>query len=115
MKLFLQILLLYLKNFWNFIFTPSPKWVDIKGYEGIYQISSEGEIYNVREFKTVSTFIKNDGYVCVALTDGNGKVKQHRVHRLVALAFVPNPNNENVVRHIDGNKTNNSVTNLIWV
>lgn len=115
MKLFLQIVLLYLKNFWNFIFTSSPKWVDIKGYEGIYQISSNGGIYNVREFKNVSTFIKKDGYECVALTDAQGKVKQHRVHRLVALAFLPNPNNENVVRHIDGNKTNNSVTNLIWV
>lgn len=115
MKFYLQLLLLYLKNFWNFIITPSPKWVDIDGYEGIYQISSLGEIYNMRELKSVSTFIKKDGYECVALTDSQGKVKQHRLHRLVALAFIPNPNNKNVVRHIDGNKTNNNATNLTWV
>ena len=115
MKLFLQIVLLYLQNFWNFIFTPSPKWVDIKGYEGIYQISSVGEIYNVQELKNVSTFIKNDGYKCVALTDKDGKVKQHRLHRLVALAFLPNPNAKSVVKHRDGDKANNDVKNLIWV
>lgn len=115
MKFYLKLLLLYLKNFWDFIITPSPKWVEIEGYEGIYQISSRGEIYNMREFKGVSTFMKKDGYECVALTDNQGKVKQHRVHRLVAIAFIPNPDNKNVVRHIDGNKTNNNVTNLTWV
>jgi hypothetical protein len=115
MKSFLDNLILYLKNFWNFIFTPSPKWADIKGYENIYQISTNGDIYNVRDFKNVSTFFKKDGYECVALTDNKGNVRQHRVHRLVARTFLPNDNKKNLVKHIDGDKTNNKVTNLTWV
>ena len=63
----------------------------------------------------MSTFIKKDGYVCVALTDNKGKTKQHRVHRLVAIHFLPNIENENIVTHIDGNKLNNDVSNLKWV
>jgi hypothetical protein len=106
---------LYIKNFWDFVFNPSPKWADIEGYENIYQISEEGEVFNYRDSKEVSTFVKNDGYTCVALTDANGKVKQHRLHRLVAIAFLPNKENKSIVRHIDGNKNNNNVQNLTWV
>lgn len=115
MKRIWNLFLLYLKNFWNFLLGPSVKWVDIKGYENIYQVSDQGDIYNLKEFKNVNTFTKNDGYECVALTDKNGKTKQHRVHRLVANAFIPNVENKTIVRHIDGDKTNNDVTNLIWV
>ena len=115
MKNFFKIVAIYLKNFWNFLVSPNPQWRDIKGYVNIYQISNEGDIYNVREFKNVSTFIKNDGYECVSLTDKNGKTKQYRVHRLVAQAFLPNPNNKTIVAHKDGDKTNNNVDNLRWV
>lgn len=115
MKKYWILFIIYLKNFWNFIFTPTPKWADIKGYENIYQISEYGDIYNLREFKNVSTFFKKDGYECVALTNSKGEVKQHRVHRLVATTFLPNKENKNIVKHIDGDKTNNEVKNLKWV
>lgn len=110
----LKILWYYLKNFFLFILSPSPKWKDIDGYEGIYQISNEGNVYNVKEMKSVSTFMKNDGYMCVALTNHDGKVKQHRVHRLVATTFIPNVENKTIVKHKDGNKTNNHVKNIQW-
>jgi hypothetical protein len=115
MKNFLKIALLYLKNWWNFLVTPKLEWKDIDGYARIYQISSQGDIYNIKEFKNVPTFIKNDGYECVSLADKNGKFRQFRVHRLVAQAFLPNPNNKTIVTHKDGDKTNNDVNNLRWV
>lgn len=111
----LKFLFLYLKNFLNFIFKPSPRWVSLEDYEGIYEISNFGEIYNIKEMKSVSTFTKKDGYVCVALTDRKGKVKQHRLHRLVAKTFLYNFDNKSTVKHKDGNKLNNNVNNLYWV
>ena len=111
---FLKNIILYLKNFLSFIFSPSPKWRDIENYEGIYQISDFGDIYNVKDMKKVSTFFKKDGYECVALTDENGKTKQHRVHRLVASTFLANANSKKSVKHIDGDKKNNNVKNLKW-
>lgn len=115
MKTIFHLILLYVKNFFSFILKKSPQWVDVKGYENIYQISEYGEIFNIQEMKKVSTFLKKDGYECVALTNSNGKTKQHRVHRLVALAFIENNENKTIVRHVDGNKKNNNVDNLKWV
>lgn len=111
----LKFLLLYFNNFLNFIFKPSPKWESLDGYEGIYEISDDGEIYSIKDLKIVSTFTKKDGYVCVALTDENGKTKQHRLHRLVAKTFLYNFDNKSTVKHKDGNKLNNNVNNLYWV
>ena len=113
-KLHLKYFLLNLKIFWNFIFTPTPKWVEIEGYEKLYSVSSDGDIYNLKDMKNVKTFVKNDGYLCVPLIDGRGVVKQHRVHRLVANAFVENKFNKKYVKHKDGNKLNNEASNLIW-
>lgn len=110
-----EVVVMYLKNFWNFLFNSSPRWKDINGYENIYQISNEGDIYNVKDFKPMSTFIKKDGYECVALTDKRGKTKQYRVHRLVAQTFLQVPQDKKRVEHIDGDKTNNNVNNLRWV
>lgn len=111
----LKILFLYLNNFLNFMFKPSPKWVSLEGYEGIYEISSNGDIYDLTNMKFVSTFTKKDGYVCVALTDSNGKTKQHRLHRLVAKSFLYDEDKKGTVKHKDGNKLNNNVKNLYWV
>ena len=111
----LKILFLYLKNFFNFVFDSSPKWYILDGYEGIYEISSNGDIYDLTNMKLVSTFTKKDGYVCVALTDSNGKTKQHRLHRLVAKTFLYDKDKRGIVKHKDGNKLNNNVKNLYWV
>lgn len=97
-------------------------WKDIKGYEGLYQVSNFGEIRSCSrargnggyyKSKTIVGFINSNGYRLV-LFNVNGKRKRFQVHRLVAEAFIPNPNNYNCVNHKDENKLNNSVGNLEW-
>jgi hypothetical protein len=102
------------------------EWRDIKGYEGLYQISNLGRVkslicwcgnknikaYRQRE-KILKTKPKKNGYLVVTLRYQN-VIKYKSIHRLVAKAFLPNPNNYPVVNHIDGNKTNNNINNLEW-
>ena len=89
-------------------------WKDIKGYEGLYQISNTGRVWSVQRQKYLMAYIAN-GYYKVDLYAKNGKRKKEYVHRLVALAFIDNPNNLPQVNHIDGNKINDNVENLEWV
>lgn len=92
-------------------------WKDIVGFEGKYQVSSLGNVrswidshQNKRESPFVMKKIKvTKGYHCVAI---GGKLNY--VHRLVAQAFLPNPNHYLVVNHIDEDKTNNNASNLEW-
>ena len=79
-------------------------WKDCKGYEGLYQISNRGRVWSVRKQKTLSPSLKPSGYLEIVLTAKNGKQKYERIHRLVALAFIPNPKNYSVVNHLNGNK-----------
>lgn len=86
-------------------------WKDIKGYEGLYQVSNCGNVFGKR--KEIKQFKDKGGYLKVTLTDGN-KLKSFGVHRLVAQAFIPNPDNLPQVNHKDENKENNCVDNLEW-
>lgn len=79
-------------------------WRDIKGYEGKYQISNFGRVRNVKTGKVLKLYPNEKGYLRIHI----GK-KQYRVHRLVAIAFIPNPNNYPDVNHKDENKQNNFV------
>lgn len=87
-------------------------WKDVENYNGIYQISSFGNLKTLR----TNTLIKqemNKGYFEANLCK-NGKVQHVRIHRLVAQAFIPNPLNKPHINHIDGNKSNNNINNLEW-
>lgn len=92
-------------------------WKDIVGYEGLYQVSTHGRIKVCRgRFKNRLRKIKVDrhGYECIALFK-HGIRKDYLVHRLVAEVFIPNPDNNPQVNHIDENPLNNCVYNLEWV
>ena len=89
-------------------------WKDCKGYEGLYQVSNLGRVWNVKLQKYLKGSYNKDGYHQVYLTAKNGKRKTESVHRLVALAFLSNPNNLPQVNHKDENKGNNCVDNLEW-
>ena len=94
-------------------------WKDIKGYEGRYQVSTEGRVKSlISNFGTSEKIMTPQpvwtGYMRVCLTKDR-KSKMHTIHRMVAEAFIPNPENKPIVNHIDGNVKNNKVENLEWV
>lgn len=97
---------------------PKQIWKDIEGYEGLYQVSNTGKVRSLNYRRTGKTkVIKQStdklGYKSVFLCK-DGKNKGYLVHRLVALAFIPNPNNYPVINHKDENPSNNYYKNLEW-
>lgn len=109
-------------------------WKTIPETDGLYSVSNFGNVrrnehYTIvkpsvqKENETVAfykeKFIKPykdcSGYFVVSVRDSNGNTRIKKIHRLVAQAFVPNPNDYNIVNHIDENKTNNYFENLEWV
>ena len=89
------------------------EWRDIKGYEGLYKISSCGKVYSIwkKSLKTLQD--DKDGYKKVTIYK-EGKPKCIAVHRLVASNFLEKPDGKDYVNHKDGNKSNNKVDNLEW-
>lgn len=101
-------------------------WKDIKGYKPIYQISNWGRVKSLGRETRCNTgkqirrekilrHGKSRKYLRVYLYNNFGKRESVFVHRLVALAFIPNPDNKPCVDHIDGDQTNNRADNLRWV
>jgi len=90
---------------------------DVVGFEDYFQISNLGNIFSKRSNRVLKTHITKRGYVSLATKIGGRQGTNHcfRVHRLVAEAFLPNPENKPEVNHIDGIKTNNKISNLEWV
>lgn len=88
------------------------EWKDIEGYEGLYQVSDWGRVRSLKIL--VPQPINSYKHLKVQLcTNYNSQLKL--VHKLVAEAFIPNPNKYGVVHHIDHNPQNNKVENLIWM
>ena len=93
-------------------------WKPIKDYEGLYEISNLGRVKSLNyrgtgKGKILKNIKDRKGYLKVCLTK-NGRHKIFRVHRLVAEAFIPNPNNYPIVNHKDEVPSNNCVDNLEW-
>lgn len=101
-------------------------WKDIKGYEGLYQVSNKGRVKSVdrvvrskhnsnqkRKGRILKQHITKDGYLQVTLSKCN-KLKTYRVHQLVGMAFLENTHNYIEINHKDENPLNNDVRNIEW-
>lgn len=99
---------------------------EIKGYEDVldcYFVDELGDVYSYsanggtrrKEPKKLKQYVKTGGYLYVALVTESKKVRYLRTHRIVAMAFIDNPEDKKYVNHIDENRQNNNVSNLEWV
>lgn len=104
------------------------EWRDIPGYEGNYQISNTTQVKSLPKIvmrkngspltikgSVLGLSRRDDGYLVVWLFGSGKKGRSYLVHRLLALAFIPNPDGKEEVNHKDGNKWNNTLSNLEWV
>lgn len=89
------------------------KWKKIEGYEN-YSVSDTGLVKNTRTGRLLKPHISKDGYYTVGLFK-HCKGKTYKIHRLIALAFIPNPDNLYAVDHINANKLDNRIENLRWL
>lgn len=90
-------------------------WVEIPNFNGLYQISKDGEVRSIQSgrWKTLKQGTSDRGYKTVQLHLDKKKFL-FKVHRLIAIAFIPNPENKKEVNHINCNKLDNSIENLEW-
>lgn len=109
------------------------QWKDVVGYEGLYLVSNMGQIkaldrlivwddkihgvlnvHCVKKGKILKGYPTHNNYIRVRLSTKKSETKSITVHRIVAAAFVPNPDNKPQVNHKDGDKRNNAASNLEW-
>ena len=89
-------------------------WLPVKGFEK-YVVSYGGQVKNVRTGKRLKTFKNEKNYVCVMLTNNEGKSKKRKLHRIVAIAHIPNPDNLPEVNHDFGRKWDCRACVLSWI
>ena len=86
---------------------------DVKGYEGLYAVTSCGKVWSYKNKKFLKPMTYKNGYLYVNLHKDK-KIKHCYIHRLVAMAYIPNPENLPQINHKDENKANNCLQNLEW-
>lgn len=89
-------------------------WKPVRGYKGYYEVSNLGNVKSLKSGVVMKPQTNNSGYLCLNLSL-KGKQRSRLIHRLVASAFIKNPEKKKEVNHIDMDKTNNTVNNLEWV
>lgn len=87
-------------------------WKEIEGFDN-YQISNLGRVKNIKFDRLVKPLLDNRGYIMVNLYK-NGKMKRLSLHRLIAIAFIPNPENKPCIDHINTDRSDNRIENLRW-
>lgn len=87
-------------------------FVEIEGFEK-YEVSNLGKVRNIKSGRVLKTSLNNNGYLRLFLCENN-KRKNLYLHRIIATAFIDNPNEKPCVNHIDENKLNNDLSNLEW-
>jgi hypothetical protein len=90
------------------------EWKPVKGFEELYEVSNTGEVRGLKRGVLLSQTTKSNGYKSVKLSK-NSKYEHRYVHRLVAEAFLENPQNKKTVNHKNGKKDMNNVENLEWL
>ena len=92
-------------------------WKYVEGYEYLYQVSNTGFVKSIARYGTKGKIMipldNGKGYLRIKLSKNNF-AKRVMLHRIIAKAFIPNPENKPYINHIDGNKKNNSIENLEW-
>lgn len=86
---------------------------DVKGFEGMYAVTTHGRVWSYRRKKWLAAYDVGFGYCTVKLSD-HGNTTDRKIHRLVAEAFIPNPEGKRFVNHINGKKWDNKLSNLEW-
>jgi hypothetical protein len=102
-------------------------WKDIPNFEGLYQVSNIGRVKSVDRIrnqsngkkrffpeKIIKPFIDDSGYPRICIYTKDATPTKQKVHRLVAMAFIPNPDNKPCVGHLDNDRMNPKVENLVW-
>lgn len=90
------------------------KWRAVDGYDGEYYVSPDGRVYSTKRNILLKSNKSKTGYLRLSLCKKGNKPKCWLVHRIVAIAFIPNNKNKPEVNHLNGIKSDNRVTNLQW-
>lgn len=88
-------------------------WKQIEDLD--YEINSEGIVRRISTKRIKKSFKRPDGYIGIQLYVTKDKIKNYQLHRLIANAFIPNPENKQYINHKDSNRENNSLDNIEWV
>lgn len=87
-------------------------WKQIKNFD--YEINEEGIVRRILSKRIKKSFLRKDGYIGIQLYKSKTKPISFQLHRLIAIAFIPNPNNLPFINHKDSNRQNNDISNLEW-